>query len=54
MLHITRRGLENNPCSTDGSEEGPWNGGERVEVSAIDDPANRIYGDGSESRLGES
>lgn len=54
VLHITRRGLDNNPCSTDGSKEGPWNGAERVEVAAIDNPANRVYGDGGESRLDES
>lgn len=51
MLHITCHGLEDNPCSTDGCEEGPWNGVERVEKATIDDPGNRIDGDGNHSRL---
>lgn len=51
VLHITRHGLEDNPCSTDGCEEGPWNGAERVEVAAIDNPANQIDEDGSDRRL---
>ena len=53
VLHITRHGLENDPCSTDGCEEGPWNGAERVEIAAVDDPANQINGDGSDGRLYE-
>ncbi len=51
VLHITRTGLENDPCSTDGCEEGPWNGAERVEVAAIDDPGNQIDRDGSDGQL---
>lgn len=53
VLHITRHSLKDDPCSTDGCEEGPWNGAERVEVAAIDDPANQIDGDGSDGRLYE-
>ena len=51
MLHITRCGLENDPCSTDGCEEGSWNGAERVDIAAIDDPANEVDEDGSDGRL---
>ncbi len=53
VLHVTRHGLENNPCSADGCEEGPWNGAERVKVAAIDDPASQVDGDGSGGRLYE-
>lgn len=42
VLHITCHSLEDNPCSTDGCEEGSWNRTERVEVAAIDDPADHI------------
>ena len=51
VLHITSHGLENDPCSTDGCEEGPLNGAERVEIAAIDDPADQVNGDGSDDRL---
>ena len=53
VLHITCRGLEDDPCSTNGREEGPWNGAERVEVAAIDDPADQIDGEGGDGRLYE-
>lgn len=51
MLHVTRQGLEDDPCSTDGCEEGPRNGAQRVEVAAIDDPAKQVDGDGSDGCL---
>jgi hypothetical protein len=53
VLHITRHSVDNDPNSTDGCEEGPWNGAERVEIAAIDDPANQVKGDGSDGRLYE-
>ena len=42
VLNIARHGLEDNPYSTDGCEEGPRNGAERVEIAAVDDPAEQI------------
>ena len=53
VLHITRHGLEDDPCSTYGRKEGPWDGVKRVEVAAIDDPAKQINGKGSDDRLYE-
>lgn len=53
VLHITLHSLEDNPCLTDGCEEGPWKGAQGLEVAATDDPTNHIYGDGSDSRLYE-
>ena len=53
MLHITHHGLEDDPCSTDGCEEGPWNRAERVEVATVDNPAKQIDEDSSEGRLYE-
>lgn len=53
VLHITLHGLENDPCSTDGCEERPWNGAERMEITAIDDPANQVNGDDSDGRVYE-
>ena len=53
VFHITHHGLEDDPCSTDVSEEGPWNRAERMKVAAIDDPAKHIDGDSSQGRLYE-
>jgi len=51
VLHVTRHGLEYNPYPTDGCEEGPWNGAERVKVAAIDNPASQVDGDSSDGCL---
>jgi hypothetical protein len=53
VLHITRHDLEDDPCSTYGCKEGPWNGVKRVEVVTIDDPAKQINEEGSDDRLYE-
>lgn len=53
VLHITSHGLENDPCSTDGCKEGPWNRAERVEMATIDDPATKVNGHDSDDRLYE-
>ena len=53
VFHITLHGLEDDPGSTEGCQEGPWNGAKRVEVAAIDDPANGIDGERGDSCLYE-
>lgn len=51
VLHVAGGCLEDNPYSTDGGEEGPRNGAERVEIAAIDDPACKINCQGSDRCL---
>lgn len=51
VLHVPVPSLVNNPCSTEGCEEGPRDGAERVKEAAVNDPPCKIDDSSNHSSL---
>lgn len=54
VLHITRYGPKDDPCSADGCKERSWNRTKRVKEAAVEDPADQVGGCGTKEGLYKS